>query len=297
MEIVSNVKIITDSSADLPDELARTHGIAVVPLMVRFPDGQYLDGVDITREEFYSKLAESPELPRTSQPSPEQFLGAFRQAVQEGADHIICPLIPSVLSGTAQSAFLAKELFEKEMGKAGATGQRVRMDVIPTRATSMGLGLIAILAARMAQAKASGDEVVAKVRDLNARMNCIFTVDTLEYLAKGGRISKAKALLGSLLNLKPVLYLDEEGAVAPLDKVRGRKKAIRRLLEIAERDGVDLGNQVMAVSYSGSSPDEALELVEAVKEQFRPKEVLLGVIGATIGTHVGPGTLALFFLS
>lgn len=293
---MSDIKIITDSSADLPDELARTHGIAVVPLMVRFPDGQYLDGVDITREEFYAKLEVSPELPRTSQPSPEQFLEAFRQAVQEGADHIICPLIPSVLSGTAQSAFLAKELFEREMGK-GPAGRSVRVDVIPTRATSMGLGLIAVLAARMAQANASGDDVVARVRDLSARMNCIFTVDTLEYLAKGGRISKAKALLGSLLNLKPVLYLDEEGAVAPLDKVRGRKKAIRRLLEIAERDGVDLGNQVMAVSYSGSSSDEALELVEAVKEQFNPKEVLLGVIGATIGAHVGAGTLALFFLS
>lgn len=293
---MSNIKIITDSSADLPDELARTHGIAVVPLMVRFPDGQYLDGVDITREEFYAKLEVSPELPRTSQPSPEQFLEAFRQAVQEGADHIICPLIPSVLSGTAQSAFVAKELFEREMGK-GPAGRSVRVDVVPTRATSMGLGLIAVLAARMAQANASGDDVAARVRDLSARMNCIFTVDTLEYLAKGGRISKAKALLGSLLNLKPVLYLDEEGAVAPLDKVRGRKKAIRRLLEIAERDGVDLSNQVVAVSYSGSSPDEALELVEAVKEQFNPKEVLLGVIGATIGAHVGAGTLALFFLS
>lgn len=278
-------KIITDSANDLPEELLNKYDIKFAPLSIAFEDGVFHDGVDLTREQFYSRLIEVKQIPQTSQPSPQAFYDLIKNVLDEGLEAVIITL-SSGLSGTYASAVMAKDMFSIE--------EKKRIHIVDSLSASVGLGLLVYEAAKMAQEGMSGAEIADNIERLKLRMTPIFTVDTFEYLLKGGRITKVQAFFGTVLDIKPVLTLNSQGKIETLEKVRGKKKAVSRLLDIMAEQGRDLENQSVGVVHS-HAPNEALELAETVKSRFNPKEVIIGELSASIGTHTGPGCLAVFF--
>jgi len=278
---MSNIQIITDSMTDVPKALAEKYSIQVLPLTIHFGDEEYRDGVDLSYEAFYNKLTEVRELPKTSQIPPQVFKEAFEKALAKGKE-IICINGSSRASGTHQSALIAKQDIESNL-----------IDVLDTLGLSIGAGLVVIEAAKMAAEGVKREEIVNRVKSLQENVEHIFTVDTLEFLKKGGRINPMKALVGGMLNLKPILTV-KEGLVESMDKVRGSKKVIGKMVELAKEKGGDLSNKTVAIAHA-NSPENLAVLREEVKRILNPKEIIETDIGCTIGTHAGPGTLALFY--
>ena len=275
------VLVVTDSTADIPRELRERHGIRMVPLNVHFGDEVYKDQVTIQPEEFFTKLKETDLLPRTSQPSPADFAEVYRQGLEE-AEEIVSIHISAKLSGTLQSA---------ELGRKMVDGTRIR--IVDSRVVSMVLGLAVLEAARAAEQGASAEEVLSVVDGCLARTEVYFVVDTLEYLEKNGRIGRAQAFLGTLLNVKPVLSLGD-GLVVPYERIRGRRRVIPRLVEIAKEKVGGRGPIKMAVLH-GADPEGAAQLEAAVRKEFDVVEGHLGSVGPVVGCHTGPGVLALAF--
>jgi DegV family protein with EDD domain len=269
------VKIVTDSSADLPDELAEEMGISVIPLYVRFGDEVHRDRVDITEDEFYQRLERDPVHPVTIQPGPQDFLELYQRLAPD-ADGIVSIHISSKLSGTCNSALMAKEMMEGECP----------IEVVDSQAVSMGLGLVAIAAAQAAKAGESLEKVVEAANQAIPKINLLALFDTLKYLLLGGRIGKAKALLGSILNVKPVLTL-KDGEVVPAGQVRTRAKGIDKLVEFV-KDAADI--QDLAVVHS-TTPDEAQELAERIGSVFDREKIRIARLGPVLGVHMGPRVL------
>jgi DegV family protein with EDD domain len=279
---VAKIKIVTDSSADIPKSILEELGITVIPLKLHFGDETYVDGVDITVEEFYAKLAASDRLPTTSQPSPADFLDVYKKTATEPGDEIISIHISSAMSGTYQSATLAKQLLEEQ----------IPVHIVDTRYASFGHGMMVVTAARAAREGKSVDEILALIEQKRAKSRIYFIVDTLQYLYKGGRIGKASALFGSLLNIKPILTVDEAGEVAPVDKVRGQKNALNRMVELLQQD---FGGEAVEL-YVGhaNSPEMAKELRDLIVAKVNAEPKAFIDVGPIIGAHAGPGTLAVF---
>lgn len=276
------VQVVTDSTADLPTETAKALGIAIVPLYVRFGEEMQRDGIDISPDEFYRRLTTGSVLPRTSQPSPADFAAVYRTAAQQG--EVLSLHLSAKLSGTFEAAMLGRQEVLKE--RSGA-----RIEIVDTQQVSMALGLLAIEAAERARAGASLDDIAAWVRGAIPRMRIIFMVDTLEYLQKGGRIGKAQAFLGSLLNVKPLLEV-REGEVHPLERARSRPRALERLAQIALADAP--AERVIA---AGSTDlDAARAAAELLRTGFGLPEVPVFRIGAVIGTYAGPGCVGVCVL-
>lgn len=277
------VIIVTDSTADITRELREELGIVMVPLKVHFGHEVYEDSVTIESDEFFSKLVASDVLPTTSQPSPADFMEVYDRLMQEhpGAS-IISVHLSSALSGTYQSAVLATSLLEQEGD----------IEVIDSKIASYGYGIAVVKAARMAKEGAGKAEILAEIARLRDDIRLYFLVDTLEYLQKGGRIGKAAALFGSILNIKPILTVDNEGMVAAVDKVRGQRKAMARIMELLKQDfdGVPVHIMMASAQHEGN----ATELLELAKAHFDVREVGFTKLGAVIGTHVGPGAAAIF---
>ncbi|NLN06306.1 MAG: DegV family protein [Firmicutes bacterium] len=277
------VKIITDSTADLPQGLADQLGITVVPLKVHFGEEEYLDWIDLDSDAFYAKLlAERTVLPRTSQPAPADFEAVYKEAAAEHKS-IISIHLSSELSGTYQSAVLAKNSLPE-----------LDITVVDSRLASMAFGIVVLEAARAARAGRSKEEILTQINRQLSRVRVYFAVDTLEYLQRNGRIGKAAAWVGGLLNVKPLLTL-KDGIVVPKEKVRGKTKALERLLELVqeEADG-PIGGK--AVVLHGNEPVKAGELTEKLQQRYNFSEVIVSSIGAVIGTHTGPGVLAVCVL-
>ena len=271
------VRIVTDSTCDLPRALVEAHGITVVPLTVFFGDDALLDGVDISAEEFYERLTSSPELPRTSQPSAELFRAAYEELGANG-DEIVSIHISSKLSGTLNAASVARE----------EVAHSVHIDIIDSYNVSLGLGLVVIEAARSAQAGGTLEEVVATARRLKDRVTVHVSLDTLEYLQRGGRIGRARSFLGSILSVKPILHV-EDGEVAPFERVRTRTKATARIFEIASGQG---RAKEMFVA-SGGNEAEARALLERLRAVLPHTDLLLGTLGPAVGVYTGPGALGI----
>lgn len=214
---MGKIRIVTDSTADIPADVRQQLDIEVVPLKVHFDSEAFLDGVTITSEQFIDKLVSSASLPTTSQPSPVEFLDVYSRLGAEPDTHIISIHLSSALSGTYQSAVLAKSMYE---GAAEIT-------VVDSKSACYGIGLLAAAAARAAQEGRTAEEIERLVQTLRSDTRIYFLVDTLQYLQKGGRIGKAAAVVGSLLNIKPILSIDDDGQVNSVDKVRGQKKAMQ----------------------------------------------------------------------
>ncbi len=278
---MAEVRIVTDSTAYLPPELIARYGIGVVPLKVLFGPEAYTEGVDISNEEFYGKLVEASTLPTTSQPSVGDFLQAYGEAAREAVP-ILSIHISSKLSATVSTALTAKS----ELPQA-------QIEVVDSLSTSMGLGMVVLAAARAAAEEQPLSQIRASSEKLIKSMNVFFVVDTLEYLHKGGRIGGAAALVATVLRIKPVLYI-KDGQIEVLAKVRTKRKALKRLLELVE-ERVPGGTPVHVAVIHAQAVEEASAFEKEVRARFNCAEMYLSELGPVIGTHVGPGAIGLAF--
>ena len=269
------VKVITDSTADLPPALAEELGITVVPLNVHFGTEVYRDGVEITADEFYRRLVTASRLPTTSQPTPGDFLSAYDEMGQT-TDEILSVHISAKLSGTMNSATQALEEY----------GGACRIEIIDSLQGSMGLGMLAIAAAEAARRGDSLDDVVTETRATIPKVGFIGLLDTLEYLEKGGRIGKAQAFMGSLLRIKPLLTI-RDGEAHPLERARTRAKGVDRMCELVQEQ---MPLKDLAVVYT-TTPDEAQALAQRLQSYLPQGEVILSQVGPVVGTYLGPGVL------
>jgi len=273
--------VVTDGTSSLTQQMGQKYGLSVVPIYVTFGTQTYRDGIDLDAGLFYRMLRSSKQLPITSQPTVADFVQTYT-ALSEQAQAIVS-IHPSIkMSATVDSARAAR----KELPD-------VPIHVIDTHSVSMGLGLIAIAAARAAEAGHDASEIVRLVEELIPKVNIIFTVETLEYLHKGGRIGGATALIGAALNIKPILHV-QDGQVEPLEKPRTRKRAIGRMLDLmAERIGTAEAVHVSILHCAVT--DEAQALAKRLAAEFPCVELLTAEAGPVIGTHAGPGTLGVVF--
>lgn len=276
-----SVKIIVDSTVDLtPDVKAQ---VKIVPLSVRFGDQEFQDGVTITADKFYEMLVRSEELPTTSQPTPAAFEDVFREAVEAGHE-VVCITIASKLSGTYQSATIAADEFP---GK---------VFVVDSRTAAIGTGVLTEYALQLADQGMGAEQILHELMEKRKQIRLYFVVDTLEYLKKGGRLSSTVALVGGLLNIKPVLTVDEAGEIKMLGTARGMKKAYAMLnQESSKNGGVDHAKPVL-MGYTGGS-DAHLRSYLAENTGMWSPDTRATIIGSAIGVHVGPGAVATSFFS
>jgi len=274
------VRIVTDSSCDLPQAMADALGIRIVPLSVRFGDTEYIDRTTITATEFWSKCAASATLPETAAPSPGSFEETYRSLAAEGATAIVVVALSSDLSATMQSAELA--------ARAVAPGIDVR--IVDSRNASMGLGLTVLACAELAKTGASADEVVARAQSVIPRTRVFAALDTLDNLKKGGRIGGAKAMLATVMSIKPLISITN-GLVEEAGKQRTRSKALAHLVDILRNQEVPI--ERLSILNAQCSDIDAF--VAMVKEVYAG-EIIVGDIGAVIGTHAGQGTIGIVFL-
>ncbi len=278
---IDRIVVVTDSSAYIPEEALGGLSIPVIPLWLMWGDERFRDGVDIDPPTFYRRLRASTTFPTTSQPSTGEFVDFFGQ-VAEDADAIVGVFVTSKLSGTVANA----EAVQAQLPE-------LTIRVVDSLSTSMGLGFPVLAAARAAAAGKSLDEVVAAAEEMRDRMHLLFTVDTLEYLHRGGRIGGAKWLMGTALKIKPLLHF-ENGTIEPLVQVRTKRKAIARMLEVAEER---LGGKRMAEAtvIDAGSPEDGDAVAEQAKERFGISTVYRTMISPVIGAHAGPGTVGIAF--
>jgi DegV family protein with EDD domain len=279
---MAKVAIVTDSSPYIPDDLLHENNIHVVPLTVIWGEENFYDGVDIKPQEFYQRLETAKVMPSTSQPSVADFEVLFRSLHNQGYE-ILAILISEDLSGTISSATQAKKLIPE-----------ATIEIINSKTLAMALGFIVLAAARAAKAGASLDE--CKRIAETARENCgvIFVLDTLEFLHRGGRIGGAKRFVGTLLNVKPVLAI-EEGLVVPLDSVRTQKKALERIVELI--DERTRGSQkIHLATLHANNPETAQFVLDQAIARIKPVEQVFSEVSPVIGTHAGPGAVGLAYL-
>lgn len=276
---------MTDSTSDIPKELVQALNIGVVPLKVHFGQKTFTDGESLSAEEFYQKLTTTDIFPTTSQPSPVHFEQAYRQAVAEGYTEILSIHLSSALSGTYQSAVIAKETVQNEE-------EKIRIEVLDSRAATYAIGNMVVRAARAAKDGKSLDECLKIAKRTREKQVLFGYLDTLEYLEKGGRIGKAAALVGSLLNIKPIISLDDEGEVIAVAKVRGKKKAVRRVFELLT-ERIPEGRKVSVAIIYGALSDEREEWFARINELYQVEERLFSYIGPVIGSHTGPQTIGI----
>ncbi|MFL6243023.1 MAG: DegV family protein [Acidimicrobiia bacterium] len=272
------VRVVTDSACDLPDDLIERNGIEVVPLTIRFGNEELIDRKELSTDEFWRRLSDSDVLPETSAPSAGAFEGAFRRLVEDGATGIICVNLSSKLSATMQSAQVAAQAVQADCPVV----------VIDSLMVSMGLGSLCLTAARRAADGDSLESIVANVTDRRNRSKLYGALDTLEFLKKGGRVGNARALLGTMLAIKPVLEV-RDGVVEEAGKVRTRSKALRLLV-----DRVKEGPFENLSVLHGNAPDvdELLDLLEPLASR---DQIVVGQIGPVIGTHAGPRVIGVTF--
>ena len=293
----AGVRVVTDSTGDLPSRLAREHGIHVVPLTVSFGDRVYRDGVDVTPKEFYALLANDPDHPRSNPPPPADFREVYREL---GAERDVVSIhLSSSLSETCANARKGAQAAAREIARvraerhaAPADAERSAVEVVDSRQVSLGLGLLALFAARMAHRGLAASEIARRIAAMGDRVHVLFVVDTLEYLARGGRIGKARAWVGSLLGIKPILGV-VDGGVVPVDKVRGGRAAHPRMLELFRQrlTGGGEGLPVTGAVAHANAPVWADRLRELLETELGATDLMVGEMGPVVGTHAGPGTV------
>jgi DegV family protein with EDD domain len=277
-----NTAVVLDSTADFPEAAQRFPNLRIVPLYVRFGDESFEDYVEMTPDRFYERLRTASELPTTSQPTPADFIAVYEE-LAPSYEHILSLQISSTLSGTFASAQTAAE----QLG-----GGKVR--VIDTRTVSASIGLLALGVQRRLERGTTNEEIDAFVERYRRRHMLLFTVNTLDYLAKGGRIGRAAALAGNLLNVKPILTI-RDGEVVPLKRVRGNAKAFAEFRELFESTSND--SPALKVGIAHAAAPERLDALRALVEHVRPHAQIeiATTLGAVVGTHAGPGTVGFFW--
>lgn len=280
------VKIIADSAADLSSSLLEKNEIDMVSLTVHLNGEEYEDAKTISAKTVYEAMRNG-DTPKTSQVTPQEFGKRFRKYAEQNQP-VVYIAFSSELSGTYQAgAMMGKEVQEEF--------PEWQFHALDTKCASLGCGMVVLRAAELAQEGASLDEVVQAASFHAEHMEHIFTVDDLEYLYRGGRVSKAQAFVGTLLKVKPLLHM-KDGKLIPLEKVRGAKKVLKRMLEIMEERGEKLEKQTIGISHCDDLENASL-LAEMIKEQYGNENIHIEMVGSAIGAHAGPGTIALFFLN
>jgi len=279
------IKLITDTGCDLPKSLLEDLNVDVMPLMVYLDDVEYRDGLDISHEDFYEKMRAGSKT-RTAQIPTPVMEDTFNKYISQG-DDLLYIAFSSNLSGTYQTAMMLRnDMIE---------GKETNFQVLDSKCASIGFGLVVYYAAKDIEKGLSFDQVVENAKNNARSMEHIFTVDNLEYLYRGGRVSRGAAVVGTVLNIKPILDV-EDGKLIPLQKIRSRKKAINRMLEIMEERGTDLQGQTIGINH-GDDLETALMIKSRIEDQFGCHDFIINYVGCAIGAHSGPGTLSVFFIN
>jgi DegV family protein with EDD domain len=273
------LQLVTDSSADLPKELLDKYNIHVVPLTINIDGKEYLEGIDLTPEEFHAKLNNAKELPKTSQPSPGAFADLFKKLEDIGP--ILCLTISSGLSGTYQSACIGRDL----------SGEAVT--IFDTFAGSLAHGLQLIAARKLADEGLSVDKIVEYLKEYSKHSNILVLLDTLENIVKGGRLSKFQGSIAKVLDIKVILH-NVEGKVEILEKVRGKKRFLKRALELIGERKNDFSDTVFGITHIDNLQDAEFLRDEIVK-RYQPRDVIINYMGATMGTYAGKGGMIVSF--
>lgn len=280
------VKILSDSACDLPLDFYNENNVTLLPLKVQLNNKEYEDVRSIDPKSVYDAIR-TGIVPKTSQVSPFLFEKIFTQMAENKEDGIYIAF-SSQLSGTYQTAVMILDQVKEKYPSFPLT-------IIDTKCASLGQGLIVKEAAILAANHVSKEVIVKHVLFWAKHMEHLFTVEDLDYLAKGGRLSKASAFLGGLLNIKPLLNV-EDGKLVPIEKIRGRKKLFNRIIELMKERGVNLNEQVIGISHADNE-ETANEVKAMIEAEFHPKDVYVSAIGSSIGSHTGRGTIAIFFLN
>lgn len=274
------IKIISDSSSDLPEELKRRYDITIVPLNVSIGNDEYREGIDLKPEEFFAKMFSADGLPKTSQPSPAAFADTFSKF--EPDTELLCLTISSGLSGTYQSACIGKEL------------SNANVTIFDTLAGSMGHGLQIIRAAELSEQGKTMGEILNELQQYREKMNILVLLGTLDNIVKGGRLSKFQGSLTKILNIKVILERVEGGKVEILEKIRGKKRLYKRAIEIIKGKETDFSQATFGITHTGNIED-----AEAIKQelisQFHPKKVIVNYMGAIMGTYAGKNGMIISF--
>ncbi|PWK06965.1 DegV family protein [Tumebacillus permanentifrigoris] len=277
------IRIVTDSTCDLPQSLIEEHALTVIHLNVVIDGQTYADGIDLSHADFYTKMAQSKQLPTTSQPSPATFRDMFQEILDAG-DDVYYVAIASTLSGTLQSARIARDLLD--------TPERVT--IFDSLSTTYALGMLVIVASKLAAQGATADEITAELTSMRKRQRLVFSVDTLENLRKGGRINNLSFLFGSLLNIKPILQLDLEGVVQAYDRVRGKKNAILAVKRFLTEFPVD---ETYPVAIGHTVDPSTVPVWKQLLQELGITNILDFELSGVIGTHVGQGTNGIIYFS
>jgi DegV family protein with EDD domain len=280
------LKIIADSCCDLPLSYLEENNVRLLPLKVHLDDQEFDDHLEIEPSTVYQAIRDG-QLPKTAQVSPHLFKEVFTEMAKNNEDGIYISL-SSQLSGTYSTAVMILDQVKEDYPEFNLT-------IIDTKCVSLGLGLLVQEAVLMMKENKVKEDLVNNIKFRAEHMESLFTVEDLEHLAKGGRVSKASAFLGGLLNIKPLLNV-EEGKLVPLEKHRGKKKLLRRIIELMHERGVSLDQQVIGISHADDE-QTALDVKQMFEQEFSPQKIEITEIGAVIGAHTGPGTIAIFFLN
>lgn len=279
---MGRIAIVTDSTCNIPADLVEKYNIPIIPLTLHWGEKSFLDGVELDADTFYRWLQEREEFPTTSQPSVGTFMNFFEETAERlQTDTILGIFVSSELSGTVTSATQAK-----------AEVPELRIELVDSQYFSMGLGFQVLTAARAVEEDLEMAAIIERVQRTRDSMKFVFAVDTLEYLHRGGRIGGAARLLGTMLNLKPLLTL-VNGRVEPLEKVRSRQRSLKRVIDIVDQHLAGRRPPTMAIMQAGTKPEEIALIEGWVKERFQPDELFTVALSPVVGTHCGPGTIGI----
>ncbi len=278
------MKIFTDSGCDLPKSYYEENDVVLLPLRVQLNNKEYEDVISIDSKAIYDAIRQGAQ-PKTSQVSPELFLKHFEELAKNDEEGIYIAF-SSELSGTYSTAQMIRNQVLEQYPS-------LKLVIIDSKCASLGHGLVVEEAVRLRNMGVSLEDTASKITALAPQVEHLFTVEDLDYLAKGGRVSKASAFLGGLLSIKPILNV-EDGKLVPIEKSRGRKKALNRMLDLMQERGGSFTNKIIGISHSDDAAF-ANEAKASIQERFSPQAVQITMIGSAIGSHVGPGTIAIFF--
>jgi DegV family protein with EDD domain len=276
------IRIVVDSTSDLTDEIIEKYNIKMVPLTVNFENESFLDKVELSTKEFFEKLEVAEKLPTTTLVSPGAFVEVFSEILMEG-DQVLGLFIASELSGKYDSARMAKNMIGSD-----------DIHIIDTRSVCLGSFALILEAIKLVEQNKPIEEIVDELERLKEKVVVAAALDTLKYLEKGGRLTKGQAVLGTLLNIKPIIGV-KDGKITVIDKIRGKNKAIKWFDEWIEKNNYDLSDKTVLL-FHGRAYEQLKLLRDAIEKKYRIKNIIEQEIGAVIGTHAGPGVLGIGFL-
>ncbi len=277
------IRIVIDSTSDVTEEIIRKHNLKMVPLTVNFENESYLDKVELSSKDFFEKLGNSEKLPTTSQVSPGAFVEAFSEILLEG-DQVLGIFLASELSGTYDSARIAKDMIGSD-----------NIRIMDSKSVCLGAFTLILKAIELVEQNKDIDEIVDELKKIKDKIVAIAVLDTLKYLEKGGRLSKGQAMVGSILNIKPILEI-KDGKLTVLEKIRGRNKIVKWVDEWIEKNNYDLSDKTILLFYA-QDRDSIKSIRENFEENYKIKNIIEQEVGAVIGTHTGPGVLGIAFLN